>query len=249
MIEGAIKAAGFAAALGLGIAALAMPSPAFAGSLTVAPTSIDLKSDREIGVLHLANESGAPAVAQLEAFAWSEDNGADKLTPTTDLIVSPPMAKMAPGADQIVRLQATDAGGASEKTFRILITQLPDPAAPKVQGINLLLQFSVPVFVHGAAPDEKPEVGFRAGVRNGALWLSAQNAGHAHLKLTRIDVSAGESRGMHVSTSGLFYVLAGSARSWTFPGASVTDGESLHIEAHDASGGPPIVADIVVHNG
>ena len=249
MIEGAIKAAGFAAVLGLGIAGLAMPSPAFAGSLTVAPTTIDLKSDRDIGVLHLTNESGAPVVAQLEAFDWSQDNGADKLTATASLIVSPPMAKLTPGGDQIVRLQAPDAAGLAEKTFRILVTQLPDPAAPKVQGINLLLQFSVPVFLHASGPEEKPNVSFHANARSGTLWLSAQNMGRAHLKLTRIDVSVGDSQTKRISTSGLFYLLAGAARSWPFAGALARDGETVHIEAHDASGGPPIVADVVVHNG
>jgi fimbrial chaperone protein len=249
VIEGAIKAAAIAALLGLGIAGLAMPSPACAGSLTVAPTTIDLKTERDIGVLHLTNESGAPVVAQLEAFDWSQDNGADKLTPTSGLIVSPPMAKLAKGGDQIVRLQASDAAGPSEKTFRLLVTQLPDPSAPKVQGINLLLQFSVPVFLHTSGPEEKPNVTFVAGVRSGTLWLSAQNMGHAHLKLTHIDVSIGDSRARRVSTSGLFYVLAGAARSWSFSGAVARDGEPLHIEAQDASGGPPIVADIVVHNG
>jgi fimbrial chaperone protein len=249
VIEGAIKAAAFAAALGLGIAGLAMPPPAFAGSLTVAPTTIDLKSDRDIGVLHLSNESGAPMVAQLEAFDWTQENGADKLTPTTSLIVSPPMAKMAPGADQIVRLQAADAGGPSERTFRLLVTQLPDPAAPKVQGVNLLLQFSVPVFVHVEKREEKANVNFRAGVRGSGLWLSVLNAGHVHLKLTRIDLSVGEARGKHLSTTGLFYLLAGAERTWTFSGAPIANGEPVHIEAYDASGGPPIVADIVAHNG
>ena len=249
MIEGAIKAAALAVAVGLGIAGLAMPLPAFAGSLTVAPTTIDLKSDRDIGVLHLANESGAPVVAQLEAFDWTQENGADKLTPSTSLIVSPPMAKLAPGADQIVRLQAADAGGASERTFRLLVTQLPDPAAPKVQGVNLLLQFSVPVFVHVEAPREEANVSFRAGVRGGGLWLSARNAGHAHLKLSRIDLSVGGAHGKRVSTSGLFYLLAGAERTWTFPGTPIANGEPVHIEAYDASGGSPIVADIVAHNG
>ena len=226
-----------------------MPSPALAGSLTVAPTTVELKSDRDIGVLHLSNQSGAPVVAQLEVFDWAQDNGVDKLTPTTSLIVSPPMAKIAPGADQIVRLQAADGSGPAERSFRLLVTQLPDPTPTKVQGVNLLLQFSVPVFLHTAAPEQGLKVDFRAVTHDNLLLLSAQNAGHSHLKLTRIDVSVGDGRGNHFSTSGLFYVLAGSQRSWTLSGAPIADGDILHIEARDASGGPPIVADVVVHRG
>jgi fimbrial chaperone protein len=248
VIEGAIRAAAFAAAVGLGVA-LAMPMPACAGSLTVAPTTIELRSSRDIGVLHLTNESGAPMVAQLEAFEWSQQNGEDKLTPTSALIVSPPMARMTPGAEQIVRLAAQDATGPSEKCFRLLVTQLPDPSAPKTAGVNLLLQFSVPVFVHVEAPQEKANVSFGATIRGGSLSLSVQNAGQTHVKLTRIDLRVGDAHGKHLLTSGLFYLLAGAQRAFAFPGAAIADGAPLHVEVYEASGGPPIVADIVVHNG
>ena len=224
-----------------------MPLPAAAGSLTVAPTTIELHAGRDIGVLHLTNESGAPMVAQLEAFDWSQTGGQDKLAQSTALIVSPPMARLAPGAAQIVRLQADGADAPGERSFRLLVTQLPDPAAPKVAGINLLLQFSVPVFLDGAVPAQKANLAFDAVLKKDGLWLSAHNAGSAHVKLTRIALFRGDEKGP--SIAGLFYVLSGAERAWKFSPAAIASGQSLRIEATDSSGGPPIVANVVVHSG
>ena len=67
--------------------------------LDVAPTTLELEPDRA-GLFFVTNHGVHPVTVQIEAMDWHQRNtgaGApDRLTPSTTLLTSPPMARIAP---------------------------------------------------------------------------------------------------------------------------------------------------------
>ena len=124
---------------------LLQPARAQQATMDVAPTTIDLQP-RESGLFFVTNHGKTPVHVQVEGMDWSQIDGADKLTPSDALFVSPPVTEIAPGARQTIRLMASPKPGASEAAYRLLVTQLPEGAGD-AGSVKVLLQFSVPVFV------------------------------------------------------------------------------------------------------
>ncbi|HEY0300663.1 MAG TPA: hypothetical protein VGC36_04995, partial [Rhizomicrobium sp.] len=74
-------------------------------SMDVAPTTLQLEPGRP-GLFYVANHGAAPVDVRIDGFDWSQPGGVDRLTPSNDLMVSPPAATIAPGARQLVRVLA-----------------------------------------------------------------------------------------------------------------------------------------------
>lgn len=193
--------------------------------MDVAPTTLELLPNRA-GLFFVTNHGARPVTVQIEAMDWRQQatggDGRDRLTPSTTLLTSPPMARIAPGARQSVRVLARGAA-AHERAFRLLVSQLPD-AADESGGVRVLLQFSVPVFV-GHDPHAAPQL--RWAVENGVL--SVRNTGVQTVKLENVRVN-GTVRG---------------ALSYLLPEASQTLGPvtgSAHVTAHDGRSGRDLSA-------
>ena len=189
-------------------AALAAP----ATTLDVAPTTLMLKPGAA-GLFYVTNHGARPVTVQIEAMDWHQAGGRDLLAPSDHLLASPPMATIAPGGRQSVRVLARTP---DIHAFRLLVSQLPGPADDG-DGVHVLLQFSVPVFV---GRDEKaaPDV---VWVLQGGELVAA-NTGAQAVKLEGLTVNG-------VLRGGLFYLLPGAARALgpAHVGAKVTAHESL----------------------
>lgn len=192
-------------------------------TMDVAPTTLDLKSGVP-GLFFVTNHGSRPVTVQIEAMDWRQQEGRDRLTPSNDLLVSPPMARIAPGARQSVRVMARGARR-GERDFRLLVGQLPDAAAPD-DGVRVLLQFSVPVFVDH---DPRASAHLEWSSRNGMLMLA--NAGAEAAKLEGLTVDG-------VPRGGLFYLLPGSARA-----LGPLSGPA-QVRVHDGRAGQDSAADV-----
>lgn len=200
-----------------------LATAARAGSLETAPTTIEL-SPQGAAVLHIANRAEYPVAFQVEAFDWTQGPGGERLEPSQVLQASPPMAELAPGQKQVVRLRAVGAAG-SERAFRLLVSELPSPQGPQAQQVRVLLQFSVPVFTATAAKGG-PALAWRADRDGADLVLTAANTGTRRAKLSGLTVTAG-GEAKKPPGGELAYVLAGATRSWRMhlpspPGEAVT---------------------------
>lgn len=94
--------------------------------------------------LTVTNRSGQSVPVQIRAFAWDQAGGADHLTPTTDLMVSPPIVEIGPGVPQVIRLVLRHPAVQAEQAFRIIVDQIPPPGAPGT--VRIALRLSIPVF-------------------------------------------------------------------------------------------------------
>ncbi len=207
------------------IAALcALPFAAIAGGFSVSPTTLEFKADQTAQGLRLHNSGDRPINAQLRVFEWSQTAGEDVLTPSRSLVVSPPMATLAPGQQQFVRVIRTDtAPAAAERSYRLLIDELPPPAPPAgvpVSGLDFVVRFSVPVFV-AAASDAPGEARWSLHpTADGTLQLRGDNPSATHVQLADVRILDASGGTLYEQAGLVGYVLGGTQRGWLLKTAS-----------------------------
>src|SRR3546814_8342266 len=72
--------------------------------LQVSPVSLRMQGEQTASALWLSNTGKSALHAQVRIFHWTQAGGNDKLTPTTDLVASPPMVSIEPSKRQLVRI-------------------------------------------------------------------------------------------------------------------------------------------------
>jgi fimbrial chaperone protein len=132
-------------------AAAAMQGAAHAASLQVSPVLINLRPGQAATGIWLQNAGDVPVCGRVRVFLWEQKNGADVLTPTDELIASPPVMQIPAKSTQTIRLvRRTAAPPGPGRQFRVLIDEVPTTAEAR-DGVAIKLQYSVPVFVAAAA--------------------------------------------------------------------------------------------------
>src|SRR5690348_11194329 len=101
-------------------------------------------------VVNLGNQGDREISFQIRAFSWRQSATDDPLSPTEELSVSPPLGTIVPGTTQVARLVLRRPPRGQEATYRILVDELPPPAAPGV--VRVAVRLSIPVF---AEPPER----------------------------------------------------------------------------------------------
>ena len=193
--------------------------PAGAATLQISPVMVDMAPQQGASGITLRNPDAMPVYGQVRVYAWEQRDGDDVLLPTDEIQVSPPIIQVPPRSEQLVRLvRASREPAAIEKSYRLVIDEIPDPSTPAVNGVVLRLRYSVPVFVAGATPEPRPELSWRAA-REGKEWvLSLNNTGTRYAQVASLQVL--DSGGKPVAeVDGLVgYALAQRQRQWRIPG-------------------------------
>lgn len=205
-----------AAAAAVGVLLLSS-APLAAANLQISPVTIAFQPAQAAAGINLQNLGDAPLYGQVRVYAWDQKDGADVLTPTSEVVASPPIIEIAARATQTIRLVRRGApDGAGERSYRILIDEIPrgDPAAA---GVAIRLQYSVPVFVPPVQPGAAPAMTWTVVKRGAGLVVRATNEGamHAQIGATRLRTSGGKEIEL---SKGLYgYALAGRTREWLLP--------------------------------
>lgn len=209
--------------------------PVHAGSLGVAPTSLEFAPGEVAKGLSLRNTGDTVLQAQVRMFSWTQAEGEDVLEASTDLVASPPFLTIAPGAQQYVRVVRRGVrqgdGETRERSFRILVDELPPEfvSAPSRDaggrdarrrprpGINFVVRYSIPVFIvpaPGSAPAELRWYLHRT--RDGEWRLAADNTGGQRARIAELELldRSGRILFRHDGLAG--YVLSGATRRWSF---------------------------------
>lgn len=124
--------------------------PAWAGLFSVTPVRIYMAPrDRAIAVT-INNEGDEELVMQADIYLWKQKpEGEDELTLTEDLILSPPIIKLAARSRQVVRLaMLKPQPSADQQTYRLVVREVPEAKlAEKTVQLQIALAFSMPVFI------------------------------------------------------------------------------------------------------
>jgi fimbrial chaperone protein len=201
-----------------------------AQSLTVLPVTIQMAPGQMATTLTVINQSDSETSFQARAFGWSQPGaGNDELAATNDVLASPPLATVAAGATQVVRVVLRKPPQGKEASYRILLDQIPPPATPGT--VRIALRLSIPIL---AAPATRsaPHVQWRV---EGA-HLVAVNDGNQHETVRDIALATAGGSALKVETSVSPYILAGATRRWRILPQSPTPGVTLRLTAHADSG-------------
>lgn len=222
--------------------------PTYAGSLQVAPISIEISAQEQAQTLTLSNTGDKPLRAQIRVLAWDQADGVEDLQPTRLLLASPPIVEIAPGAQQLVRIIRPDrAPPTGELAYRLIVDELPDPNLADQAGLQLLLRYSIPVFVlpPGAIPalvrtnTSMPTDLSKISTRLHGNTLEIGNAGPSRVRISRLDWVNPDGSKIKLASGLLGYVLAGQRMQWPMelptdakPGGSLQAHLNDDLDAH-----------------
>ncbi|HEY6924655.1 MAG TPA: molecular chaperone [Steroidobacteraceae bacterium] len=226
-------------ALFRGLALLtAYVAAAHAGSFTVNPVRLTLSATQSVAAVTVKNVGEEATVVQLETSSWTQHDGQDVLTSTTDILATPPIITVPPGASRIVRVGLRrPADPQRELTYRMFLREVPPPQ-PLAQGLRVALLISIPVFV---TPPHLPgpQVQWRAiRLHDGNIQLQARNTGQAHIQLGQLQIVQAANGTEVVTRNMADYLLPDNGHEWTLTAGSAPPAGTLLSVTSIADIGP-----------
>ena len=193
-----------------------------AASLQVAPISVAFSPQEKAKEIWLTNTSERPIRAQTRVLIWSQVAGQDQVNPTRDLVVSPSITEIKAGEQQLIRIiRIAPQNTAVEQTYRLLIDELPSSAQADAQtGLQLLLQYSIPVFIQ---PTDS------IAMRNGLTLLNqvnfqyqnqqliVKNNAKSHIRISELIYINPNGERIPLINGLVGYALAGQSMRWDIP--------------------------------
>lgn len=210
---------------------LASVATARGATLGISPLRLDL-GEGATGTLTLTNKGRAPALVQIETFAWTGSSAPEDLDPTRDILALPAVVSIAPQGRQIIRVAARQRPTADrEHAYRLIVTEVPPPR-PAAMGVQIAVRFSLPVFLgpRSARPSPRWHVEHQAG----ALKARLVNNGNAHLHIRRLTMIDGQGEPLPLQIANPRYLLPGEEH--VFPlapgGTELPSGSRLKAETN-----------------
>jgi fimbrial chaperone protein len=195
------------------LAALAMHGAA--GAMTIAPVVVELSPVRKVVSITVTNPSDTVVNFQAEVLAWSQADGRDRFEATRDLMVVPPVARIAAGGTQIFRVTSRIPSGAREQAYRLILEDVSaEMAGPEgTATVNIRVRHSLPVFV---AANGTPAISLQLTqcvAPAGKACVRLSNDGGRYITAKSLTVAAGSwSQDVALSTR----LLVGGWREWQF---------------------------------
>ena len=143
------------AVISVSAAATATNLPSAAARFIVSPLRVEIAAARNFAAFQVDNNGDQVLAVQARIFAWTQVNGEDRYTPTSDVVATPSIVRIEAQATQhfkIVQRTKIDAG--VEQRYRVVVDQLPTPTNPGNGVAATRLRVASPIFVgrDGASP-------------------------------------------------------------------------------------------------
>ena len=152
--------------------------PLQAGQLTVAPLRMHITQTQPNATFSLSNGSSRDGFYQLQLFAWEEVDGESRFRQQQDLVVTPPVTMIPGNTDQVVRIiRQQPTVSDKEKSYRLIISEIPDTESDSGAQLKVLLRLSVPVFVG----DDAQQPALSAHWAADGIRIDNHGTGHARL--------------------------------------------------------------------
>lgn len=195
------------------------------GALNIAPLRVELPPESDYAAMQLGNAMERPVSVQVRVFSWHQKDGSDHYAPSNDLIVSPSLFRIHPGAKQdfrVIRQAALPAG--AEHRYRVVIDQLPEPVSQSTTGTATRLQLLVPLFAgsQSVAPAQ-----LHAAVSDGTVTLT--NAGGRAARIDNLALIAADGTQWPVGAERVRYVHGQSVVTYSAAGYSCANGPAQRL--------------------
>jgi fimbrial chaperone protein len=199
-----------------GIVLLAAASlAARASSLQISPVMVELQPDQQAAGLSLRNPGEQPLYGQVRVFRWDQGEDDDVLAPTDEVVASPPLIRIPARGEQLVRLIRRNGGALSgERSYRVLIDEIPGSDASAGNGVTIRLRYSVPLFIGPPGAVGGPRLHWQLR-RDAQGWLlRVSNEGGRRGQLSAVQLVTADGRAHPLNQGLLGYALAGKTRQW-----------------------------------
>jgi fimbrial chaperone protein len=203
------------------LCALGAPVPCSAQLLELRPVELDFSQQHKAQSFTLVNRAAQPATVQVRAFQWSQGvDGKDVLTPTQDIMFSPPFVELGPGESQVVRVKFLGVPKDAESAYRVFIDELPVRAD---SGIKTALRLSMPAFVSPLFGKPAKVSWLWSDDGRGGSYVTVINSGGQHAMVADVKIKTQTGRAVTLPADGSAYILSGAARRWRLDGGSSAD--------------------------
>jgi fimbrial chaperone protein len=221
--------------------AAAAPMTAAAGSFSVSPVRIFMESRERATGITIINEGDTELVMQAELFEWKQKaDGTDELLPTQDLVLAPPILRLAKGARQVVRLaNLRPPMPGDQQTYRLIVREVPEALAQTQPGVQIqvALAFSLPVFI--TPPGAKRALTCTAKrATPSAIQATCENRGQAYAQAASMTLTTPTGNTLLSNEIKGGYILPTVKRSFdlTSEGARIPGGRvKLQVTQDDGS--------------
>jgi fimbrial chaperone protein len=211
---------------------------ATAGDFSVTPVRIFMAPRDRAVAITVTNEGDQEVVMQADLYSWRQKPGGDEdLALTEDLILSPPILKLAPKSRQVLRLaRLSPPPAGAQVTYRMIVREIPEARpATKDPQVTIALAFSLPVFITPPGAKLKLECNLQ---RTAATTVNAvcKNSGTAYAQPREFVLTAAGGEKLAVRDTG-GYILPEITRTFELkrdariPGGKV----SLQVALDDGS--------------
>ena len=225
---------------------LSLAAPAASGGIVqVNNTRLDIPRSARSVAITVSNPSDEQVVVQMNVVTWTQSSGKDVYVDSEDFVVAPPIATIAAGGEQIVRLVARRrADPAIERAYRLYISEVPPPPKPGFRGLQVALRIGVPVFVAPASGKAAPKITWRAERHADRIRIGARNDGNGHVKFSPLEVRANDGQPVVISPTEPAYILPGAAFGWEVSAEHGPLPPRIHIKTSTDAG--EITTDLAV---
>lgn len=232
-------------ALSLTILLLMASAPGWCGTFTVSPVRIQVSASRPNAILQVTNRDDQPLTIQAHIVAWSFDTQNDIYTDSDDVILNPPIAVVGAHQSQYIRLGLRHANqGGQERSYRLILEEVPPPPRPGFRGVQTILRLSIPVF---AVPKTATSAQLKwQAVRDGnaGLRVIAANHGSAHVQIKSLDVAGAESPDDYLKGVPPAYLLPNQQREWLIQDERARSAQRIKVIAVTDAGVSHEIVDI-----
>jgi fimbrial chaperone protein len=201
--------------IALVVAILGVVSPAFCGTFTVSPVRISLSQSRPNSILQVTNRNDEPVTLQAHIVVWTSDGVKDIYQDSDEVMLNPPIANVGPKQTQFIRLGLRWPNEtAQERSYRLILEEVPQAPKADFQGIRTLLRVVIPIFV---APrvTTNPKLSWDAvRTSNDRVRLIVKNLGTAHVQIKSLELASAEEPKSAIRDSQPVYLLPNQQREW-----------------------------------
>ncbi len=197
----------------------------YAGQFSVTPVRIFLDAKDRATAITLTNEGDTELVMQADIYVWTQKPGGEEdLVLSEDMILAPPIIKLAPKARQVLRLaNLKPVLPGQQQTYRMIVREIPEakPTDKKNVQLQIALAFSLPVFISPPGVKRQLSCTVQRSMQNASNSVDAvcQNLGNAYAQATDFKLINALGQPVAVRESGN-YVLPGIQRSFELKGAA-----------------------------
>lgn len=219
-------------------------------SMLIWPTNLHLNGQEKSIALWVENQGTTTQILQARVYAWEHKRGDDNLVAQSNFMISPPMAKVAPGKKQLFRIvNRTGVPANKLHSYRVIIDEVPQKVnanqsddSAVVQGVKFQFRYSIPLFVYGKGLSndarQKVEIAnilskisWAVSTESGKNLVKVTNESDYYINLSKLSFSLDQKSDIGG------YLLPGQTREWVIPGVvtgflygSIDNSELMKIE-------------------